>query len=230
MDDEPDATLSLWEGDEGRLTEPQRRTLVALLRNRYLSADRHPSEWRCLQACETLLRGRLNDVFMLLHVDPSAGIAYKQPAFGEDGTKFPTLLHDAAYTREETILLMFARQRHLSERLSGREDVLIDVDDLLAHVEAFRPEHATNQSGDRKRTENAIEALRRAGVFARTADEARVRILPVIETLLPLDKLHQLSEWLAGAAVAGGDKGQAADSGWVQDDLPTDGGSSDDTA
>jgi hypothetical protein len=123
-------------------------------------------------------------------------VAFKRQAQSDDATRFPTLLYDQAYTREETILLVLLRQRFRSERAGGGDDVLVDRDELLDHVAQFRPVHATDRSGDGRKAEAAIDNLRKARLLLKTADEHRLRVSPVIEVLLPLPRLAELLEWL----------------------------------
>jgi hypothetical protein len=197
-DDVEDTTLSLFEGDEGRLTLEQRKALVSLLRHRYLSAAHQPAEWRTLVDSQPLIRSRLNDLFLDLHVDVIHEIAFKRQAVPEGEGRFPKLLHDFAYTREETILLIFLRQRFRSERADGVDHVFVDRDDLLEQIANFRPSHATDRSGDTRKSENALESLRRAGILFKTPDEHRFQVSPVIEVLLPLPRLAELLDWLMG--------------------------------
>ncbi len=58
--------------------------------------------------------------------------------------------------------------------------------------------HATNRFGDTRKSENALDSLRRAGVLFKTADEHRFQVSPVIEVLLPLPRLAELLDWLLG--------------------------------
>jgi hypothetical protein len=62
------SSLSLFEGDEGALTLGQRRTLLSVLKHRFITPDRYPAEWRTLVECEQLIRSRLNDLFLDLHL------------------------------------------------------------------------------------------------------------------------------------------------------------------
>ncbi|RJT85709.1 DUF4194 domain-containing protein [Cryobacterium melibiosiphilum] len=190
------ASFSLFEGDEGGLSIEQRRTLVLLLKYRYISAALQPAEWQTLLASQSLLRSRLNDVFLDLHVDLHYEVAFKRQAVAEGGDRFPTLLHDVAYTREETILLVLLRQRFRSERASGQEIVLVDRDNLVENVAHFRPEHATDRSGDARRAMAAVESLAKARVLLKTSDADRFRVSAVIEVLLPVERLGELLEWL----------------------------------
>ncbi len=190
------SSLSLFEGDEGALTYEQRCTLVFLIKHRYISAEQHPAEWRTLIDAQVQLRSRLNDLFLYLHIDLHAQIAFKRQAVPEGDSRFPTLLHDIAHTREETILLIFLRQRFRSERADGADAVLIDREELLEAVTRFRPPDANDRSGDTRKVENAILSLQRSGILLRTADEQRLRVAPVIEVLLPLPRLHELLDTL----------------------------------
>ena len=195
----PDAnseSLSLFEGDDGGLSIDQRKTLVLILKHRYISAAQQPTEWRTLLASTTLLKSRLNDLFLDLHIDHHYEVAFKRQATPEGGDRFPTLLYDAAYTREETILLVLLRQRFRSERANGQELVLVDRDNLLDNVAHFRPEHATDRSGDIRRANGAIDSLVKARVLLKTSDPDRFRVSPVIEVLLPVERLAELLQWL----------------------------------
>jgi hypothetical protein len=189
-------SLSLFEGDEGSLTYEQRCALVFLLKHRYISAEQHPAEWRIVIDAQVLLRSRLNDMFLDLRIDPHAQIAFKRQAVPEGDSRFPTLLHDIAHTREETILLIFLRQRFRSERSDGADAVLVDREELLDAVTRFRPPDANDRSGDARRVENAIVSLQRSGMLIKTADEQRLRVAPVIEVLLPLPRLQELLDTL----------------------------------
>ncbi|WP_051753656.1 DUF4194 domain-containing protein [Streptosporangium amethystogenes] len=198
FDDAEQASLSLFEGDVGGLTLEQRKALVALLKHRYISGAQQPAEWRTLLESEVVIKSRLNDLFLDLHVDRRYEVAFKHQAQPEGGSRFPTLLHDLAYSREETILLVFLRQRFRSERAEGLENVLVDHDDLLQAVARFRPPHATDRSGDANRARNAIENIVKARILLKTPDRSRYRISAVIEVLLPMERLNELLQWLIG--------------------------------
>jgi hypothetical protein len=189
-------SVSLFEGDEGTLTLDQRRCLVFLMKHRYVSAELHPAEWRVLMDALVPLRSRLNDLFLDLHVDRTARIAFKRRAVPEGVGRFPTLLRDEAYGREETILLIFVRQRFRSDRADGADIVLIDRKDLLDAVARFRPPDANDHANDARRAKNAIDTLRRAGILIGTADAERLRIAPVIEVLLPVTRLREIERVL----------------------------------
>ena len=194
--DEPSTSFALFEGDDGGLTVQQRKALVMLLKHRYISAAAHPTEWRTLRESTRLIKSRLNDLFLDLHVDLHYEVAFKRQAVPEGGDRFPTLLHDVAYTREETILLVLLRQRLRSERANGQEIVSVDRDYLVENIAHFRPQHATDRAGDARRADGAVESLVKARVLLKTTDPDRFRIAPVIEVLLPVHRLAELLAWL----------------------------------
>ncbi len=191
------STLALFPDDSGGLSLPQRRAFVCLLKNRFVSATGNPLEWRVIRENPEPFKSRLNDMFLDLHLDLQHEVVFKRQAASDGGGReFPTLLHDTAYTREETILLAFLRMRFQSERSSGHEDVTVDRDEILTHVASFRPAHATNRSGDAAKAANAVDNLIKAKVLRKTNDNDRLRVSPVIAVLLPLPRLRELLEWL----------------------------------
>lgn len=191
------SSISLFEGDEGGLELDQRKALVMLLKQRFITAATHPKEWRALTRNPRPIRARLNDLFLDLHLDADREVAYKRQVSPEGGGRpFPTLLYDAPWGREDTILLAFLRGRFRSEQAAGAIKVFVDRDDMLEFVEQHRPAHATDQSGDRRRADRAIDALYKAGLLIGRSTAERFEVSNAIEVLLPMDKLTELLAWL----------------------------------
>ncbi|WP_232677075.1 DUF4194 domain-containing protein [Nocardioides sp. R-C-SC26] len=191
---EPDDehSVSLFEGDEGGLEYAQRQTLVALLKQRFISARTHPRDWRVLVEHERLLRSRLNDLFLDLAIDLESEVAWKRQAVSETGSRFPTLLHDTSWPREETLVLVHLRDRLRAGLAGGDARVYIDRDDILGYVASYRPAHATDAAGDEKRARNAVTSIAKAGLLIPTGSEDRFEISQAVEPLLPLELLHEL--------------------------------------
>jgi len=204
-DDERDETsFALFEGDEGRLDEPQRRALVALLRHTYVSARTHADEWRAITDGEHQLRSRLNDLFLELHVDRDREVAWKRQARAESQRRtFPTLLRDVPYTREETIVLVYLRMRLRADARPGLDQVVVDRSEILGHVTGFLPA-TTDRTRDEARVAKAVDRLVTARILIRTTDPDRFRVASVVEVLLPLEQLRELDRWLRSAAGSAG--------------------------
>ena len=207
---EPTSTLALFEGDEGRVDLAVRRALVVLLKNRFVSSRTYPKEWAVIASNTALIRSRLNDLFLELVISPEAKVAYKRQVVPEGGGRFPTLLHDMAWGREETVVLIFLRTRHRSECAAGAERVYVDRADIHEYVEQHRPRHATDVAGDRRRVTRAIEAVVKTDLLIGASNADRFEISDAIEVLLPVPKLQALLEWLSSqTAIAGGDTPKA---------------------
>jgi hypothetical protein len=212
-DRELSSSLALFEGDEGTLELVQRRTLVALLKQRFITAHSHPKEWRVLTANPRLFRSRLNDQFLDLHLDAQREVAYKRQVVPEGGGRFPTLLHDTAWSREETILMVYLRTRSRSEEAAGASRTFVDRQDLLEYVASLRPAHATDQVGDARRAVKAIEGLNRAGLLVGLSSAARFEVSPAIDVVLPLERLQELLRWLRAQNEAGDPQVSSDDDG-----------------
>jgi len=204
IDDRDESSFALFEGDEGRLDEPQRRALVALLRHTYVSARTHADEWRAITDGEHQLRSRLNDLFLELHVDRDREVAWKRQARSESQRRaFPTLLRDVPWTREETIVLVYLRMRLRADTRPGLDQVVVDRSEILGHVSGFLPA-TTDRTRDESRVAKAVERLVTARILIRTTDPDRFRVASVVEVLLPLEQLRELDRWLRDATTDGG--------------------------
>jgi hypothetical protein len=194
-----EGSLSLFEGDEGGLEYSQRRALVTLLKQRFVSARTHPRDWTVLVEHERLLRSRLNDLFLDLQVDRGREVAWKRQAVSETGSRFPTMLYDAAWSREETLVLVHLRDRLRAGLASGDTRVFVDREDVVAYVASFRPSHATDVAGDEKRARNAVASIVKAGLLIGSVADERFEISEAVEPLIPLELLQELLEALVAA-------------------------------
>lgn len=189
-------THAVFEGDEGGLDVAARRALVVLMKNRFLSAQSHPDEWRALTANAADIRGRLNDMFLALRLDLEREVAYKYQVTGDTGARFPTLLHATEWTREETILMVHLRSVARATRAGGQDRVFVDRYDLLEHVASLRPANATDVSGDRRKATRAIDQLNSAGLLIGRKGADRFEVAAAVDVLLPLETLKQLLTWI----------------------------------
>ena len=205
----------LFEGDQGQLAGEVRRTFVSVLKKRYISAERNPTDWRVLMSNRALLESRLNELFIRLVVDTDRAVAYKRHASPDQGTQpFPTVLHDQSYSREETILLV-----HLRMLLRGRQPddpaVFVDRSELMDEVANYRPAESTNQVRDEKAARAAIDSLVRLDLLIDIGDGERFRVAPIVEVLMSLGRLTELVEWLKTQTPAATDDPDTENAGGV---------------
>jgi hypothetical protein len=194
-DEDLDGSDPLFDGDTGQLAMEVRRTFVFLLKKRYISSERHPDDWRVVLENQQLLESRFNDLFLHLVVDRHYQVAYKKQALPEGGV-FPTVLFDTAYSREQTILLVYLRGIFRSTMASGDESVFVDRSDLFEEIANYRPANTTNHVRDEKGARIAIDALCTSDILLKTSEFDRYRVSPIIEVLLPVHRVQELIEWL----------------------------------
>lgn len=184
-----------FDGDDGGLDLAQRKALVVLLKNRFISAEKNMTEWRTILATPRAINTRLNDMFLELVIDPRLEVAYKrQVSSGAQVREFPTLLHNDAWQREETALLVFLRV-HARQAQARGESSLVSSSEMLDFLRENRPDSATNHARDGERSARAIGALTAAKVLEKV-DVGEFRISPAIELLLPEPKLQAIKKWL----------------------------------
>lgn len=196
-DSESASTHALFDGDEGGLELDERRALVVLLKNRFVTSESHPKEWKTIGASRQVIARRLNDLFLELKFDAKRGVAYKRPVTSDTGGRdFPTLVHDTIWQREETALLVFLRVRARNDEVRGEVQSRISEAEMLEYLRENRPESATNQVSDDRRADRAINALKSAGLLTKTGEDGELRISPAIEPMLPAPVLNNLLTWL----------------------------------
>jgi hypothetical protein len=205
-------TDALFGGDEGTLGEDQRRALVVLLKQRFITSRTHPAEWEALMSDVRAIRSRLHDLFLELEVDTEREVAYKKQVVTEGGGRqYPTLLYDSVWSREETILMVYLRTKARAEQAGGVSRAYVDRDDMLDYIRQHRPDRATDKAADERRAAKSVEALFTAGLLLGRSDGDRYEISPAIESLLSVEKLESLHAWLRSRNSAGSDSPTVAD-------------------
>ncbi|MGN0063961.1 MAG: DUF4194 domain-containing protein [Nocardioides sp.] len=189
---EDPTSVSLWEGDTGTLPLGVRQTLVVLLKHRFITPRSHPREWRTLVENRSEVTSRMADLFLELVVTERPEVAFKRQALSEGGDRFPTLLHDKAWSREETLVLVKLRDHVRAEAALGNPRAFIERSELLDYVAGFRPVDATDEAGDLDRARNAIANVYKTGLLVGLSTADRWEVSPAVEAMLPIEKLYEL--------------------------------------
>ena len=196
-DGDAQSTHALFDGDEGGLDLNERKALVVLLKNRFITPESNPKDWRTILASRSVIAQRLNDLFLELKLDLEQEVAYKRPVTSDAGTReFPTLLHDTAWSRDETALLVFLRVRARAEQARGELHARVSQAEIDQYLDDNRPDSATDKVKERDRGSRAISSLKTAGLLVKTDEDGVFRISPAIETMLPVRVLTDLLSWL----------------------------------
>ncbi len=209
---EQPAEAELFAGDTGTLPEPARRVLVSLLRDSYISAERNAREWPHLSEFRAEIESRLNDLFLELHVDGRNGIAYCLPV-ADAADAFPKLKREHELTELQSLLIVFLRQQYLSQASAGAESVWVDGRDMHEHLGRLFSEGVVNHARSGQRIDSAIEYMRtHRYIEAVAGSKDRYRVLPIVETAFPLEKIEVILAAYEKAAGA-----QARDDGGAQE-------------
>ncbi|WP_280423731.1 DUF4194 domain-containing protein [Nocardia carnea] len=191
MEEDP---AELFAGDRGTLDAEVRRVLVRLLQRRFLSADKHPAQWRTLLENQQLVESRLHDLFVRLVVDHDRGIAYKQQVRSAE-LDVPILLRDDPYNRAETLVLVHLRTVFQQERVAGEVSARVDIEELEQTVLTYFDPDDTNMARGQQEIRSAVTRLAKEGLMEEETT-GRYRITPLVEVVMSTEKLSELSRWL----------------------------------
>ncbi|HCT15237.1 MAG TPA: hypothetical protein DIW82_10760 [Corynebacterium nuruki] len=189
MENDPAACFA---GDRGTLEPEVRRVLVKLLRGRFLLAD-HRADWKILLDNQQVIESRLHDLFIRLVVDTDRGVAYKQQVRSGE-VEVPVLLKDRAYSRVETLVLVYLRSVRQRATTSGEQQVRVDREEVEDAALSFLPA-GPNRAGAQKAVAGALDRLTTDHVIEEES-EGRYLVSPIIEIVLSADRLAELAAWL----------------------------------
>lgn len=193
MEEDPEECFS---GDRGVLDPAVRRVLVRLLQRRYLLAERSKTDWAVLIEHQQIFESRLNDLFVRLVVDHGRGVAYKQQV-RSDELDVPILLRDEAYSRAETLVLVYLRTVYQRESTAGEKQARVDVEEVEQTVLSYFTEGDGDLARRQRAVRGALARLRQEGIIDEES-EGRFLISPLIEIVLSAERLRELAEWLRG--------------------------------
>ncbi|WP_084500183.1 DUF4194 domain-containing protein [Brevibacterium album] len=183
-----EATMGLWRGDTGTLSEASRRVLLELLKGPYVSGTQSPGLWAALAADETQIRSRLHDLFLDLVLDPVDEFAFTRKVDTHE-IQAPSALRSERLTFLDTAMLLVLRQLMLAA--PGESRVIVGQDEVYDLLGVYRDgDEATfkrNLNGSWSRMINKLRILH-------TVDDDRAQISPMIRFLVDEDRVRELTE------------------------------------
>lgn len=185
---------ALFPGDRGVLEPDVRRVLARMLQRRFLQAERNRDDWTVLLDNQPLIESRLADVFIRLVVDTSRGVAYKEQV-RSDELEIPILLKDDAYSREETLTLVYLRVVYQRETTAGEASARVDIEEIEQTVLSYFTEADGNTARRQKAIRRSLDRLRLDGIVEEES-EGRYLITPLVEIVLSSRKMAELTDWL----------------------------------
>jgi len=184
----------LFPGDQGQLPYDARRAFALLLQKRFIEASEDPWAWERILTYQDILESRFHDMFLELVVDRDYSVAYKVQVRQEE-LNIPILLRDDSYKRAETVVLLYLRSTFRQQVGMGENAAFVDLDELVNHAMSFFASDETNLALRQREVSQGIDALAREGIL-KEASEGRFRISPIIEVLMPIERIKELTAWL----------------------------------
>lgn len=184
----------LFPGDKGQLSYDARRVFALLLQRRFIEASEDSWAWQTILKHQNDLESRFHDMFLELVVDREYAVAYKKQVRQEE-LNIPILLRDDSYKRAETLALVYLRSTFRQQVSMGAGAAFVDHDELLNHAMSFFASDETNLALRHREANAGIEQLAREGIL-KEASEGRYRISPIIEVLMPIDRIKELTQWI----------------------------------
>lgn len=184
----------LFPGDKGTLDYNARRVFALLLQRRFIEATEDKWAWDNILKYQNDLESRFHDMFLDLVVDRDYAVAYKTQIRQEE-LNIPILLRDDSYKRAETVILVYLRSAFRQQLALGSRAAFVDHEELTNHAMSFFASDETNIALRLKEVKQGIEQLAREGILKEESQE-RYRISPIIEVLMPIDRINELTKWL----------------------------------
>ncbi len=183
-----------FDGDEGTWEPALRDAVVHLYKRRFISKAQHPQHWEPLVRNLSLVRADLNNHNLVLVIDTTREVMFKQQAPIEDGA--PTLLRNVSYTLEETALLVTLRALTMDtiDRVAR-----VDHADLLSTLSEYRPAHVADEKAKAEKELRAIRKMVEIGILRPDEAGDGYTVDRVIEAALPYATLIALRQTLGGA-------------------------------
>lgn len=184
----------LWDRDTGTLRSGSRTVLAALIKGPYVSAQRHPKNWRALLADTDEIRSRLADTFLDLVIDDERGVAFVRNAetYDEDA---PQVVRTSALTLMDTAMLLQLRRELVSATGGGR--VIVGKEEIYEHLQAYRTQVSTDDAGFAKRINASWNKMDNLGILQRTATsnvDGRFEISPVLRLIFGPEQIQAVRD------------------------------------
>ncbi|KHL03943.1 DUF4194 domain-containing protein [Sinomonas humi] len=212
---------ALYDGDTGLLPLRVRQVLVRLLKGPYLDGGRDERLWTTLLDSQDVLRSRLSELFLSLHVDHARKIAVVRPVDPEllgTASRSTILRQQRALSRVETILLL--RLRLLLDRhTTAQTEPTVTLEELSDVVAHYQPSDQRDALRDADTISRAVQKLQARRLLLPTPLDDVYLISNALPLALPFENIGDVARHLEALAEAP-DAGtlDGADAGGEDDD------------
>lgn len=182
---------TLYDGDTGTLTGPQRRALAELIRGPYVSSIKTPEVFQTVSGSREVLAQQLDNLFLTLIVDDDAGVAYTK-AWEVDVPDKRAMLRKTSLTFMDTVIILHLRRELVST--SPTERTIVNEDEVFEATMPYQGKSTTDKSNPRKQFTASWNKMKRNSIVIGTPTEGRYEVSPVLRIIFSGEEIAAITE------------------------------------
>ena len=182
---------TLYDGDTGTLTGPQRRALAELIRGPYVSSIKSPEVFQTVSGSREVLAQQLDNLFLTLIVDDDAGVAYTK-AWEVDVPDKRAMLRKTSLTFMDTVIILHLRRELVST--SPTERTIVNEDEVFEATVPYQGKSTTDKSNPRKQFTASWNKMKRNSIVIDTPTEGRYEVSPVLRIIFSGEEIAAITE------------------------------------
>lgn len=182
---------TLYDGDTGTLTGPQRRALAELIRGPYVSSIKTPEVFQTVSASREVLARQLDNLFLTLIVDDDAGVAYTK-AWEVDVPDKRALLRKSPLTFMDTVVILHLRRELVAT--SPTERTIVNEDEVFEAIVPYQGQTTTDKTNPRKQFNASWNKMKRNSIVIDTPTEGRFEVSPVLRIVFSGEEIAAITE------------------------------------
>ncbi|MBL7284694.1 DUF4194 domain-containing protein [Corynebacterium godavarianum] len=182
---------TLYDGDTGTLTGPQRRALAELIRGPYVSSIKSPEVFQTVSGSREVLAQQLDNLFLTLIVDDDAGVAYTK-AWEVDVPDKRAMLRKTSLTFMDTVVILHLRRELVST--SPTERTIVNEDEVFEATMPYQGKSTTDKSNPRKQFIASWNKMKRNSIVIDTPTEGRYEVSPVLRIIFSGEEIAAITE------------------------------------
>jgi hypothetical protein len=172
-----------------------RQALVNLVKGPALDGRRQAQLWATVVRQEGLLRSRLAELYLDLVISHDDKVAFCRPLGEEDEEPHPTLLRRVSLTYLQSALALFLRDLLAQAQTRGEDRVVVDLQEILDHLQVFRKPGDPDESKFTKAVQKAIDQFKNYSLLrTQEATPDRWEISPALRLIFSVDQVQALEQ------------------------------------
>lgn len=183
--------MKLTETDTGTLTAIQRRALAELIKGPYVSHIKSPEIFTTVSESRAILASQLDNLFLNLVVDDTAGVAYTR-LWSVDIPEKRSLLRTMSLTFMDTVVLLHLRRELVTT--NPNERTVVEESDVFEATQPYQGAAGTDHAAQRKKFTGTWNKMVSNSILLKTPTEGRFEVSPVLRIVFSAEEIAQVTE------------------------------------